>query len=355
MSDFYKFLNSKHIDLLLNGSIQISSLAYFRYLEDESGNSLIGDKLEGQSEIYQSSPLVIDSQSMGDADRRRLRTRGVYISPTAGSSNGKVTLSDSTFVRRDAHSLIFSFTSAEVESGTKIFCDDPPEPCFRYDACVRICDAALLEHAIWETATIEEYPSARLSDIFYSIRTGKIEYADKRADFMESREVSASAFVKSVAYERQSEHRVVFVPKNSRERDRLHLRLPNAGEYFREVFRDRDVGLGTASCQTVRQRPLQEVYEECIVFLAAYQERRSQCYQLGTMPSVQAIEAEDRIDDEMYPTAFRLMWEARMLGPRLYSELPYMPGRAGPMLLDIERIAEIAKRVLHGSSDRVGR
>ena len=60
---YYKFLDSKHIDkVLVDRTIIISSLEYFRLLEEE-GWADIGDPLEGASELTMKGDFVIRENS----------------------------------------------------------------------------------------------------------------------------------------------------------------------------------------------------------------------------------------------------------------------------------------------------
>lgn len=233
----YKFLDSKDIDkVLVNGTIAISSLEYFRRLEETEWAD-IGDPLEGASELTVTGDFVIreNSPELGLANSANIGL-GIFKQFAAVSGGGIIDMSGVRFIHQVPNLFIFSVSAGYVDDLTTRMCVNAKRP---YDACLRVTDLEMLRQMAISQGRIRDLDCA-VSDIFLPGLIQAVEYEARSRDIREGAVLQPSPFKKAARFSGQSEVRVLFVPKEGAQitAERFIVELPSAASVFEEMFRN---------------------------------------------------------------------------------------------------------------------
>ncbi len=194
----FKHCRSAHVDLIRLGSLRFSSLAYFRHIEMDDDDSLIGDKQEGQSEGVLESFHVDKNPS--DEDIELLKNCGIHIS----KQSEDITVTDSHVIFDSGHWLIFSLSAS----------GDPLSGVSGYDACVEFSDVNALFERIVRTGAVGGIPVAEIFDLDASV-CGPVEYTPRTASVRRTEQlVAANPLAKRPKYEEQREFRIALKAQN---------------------------------------------------------------------------------------------------------------------------------------------
>lgn len=237
---FYKYCGTDVVDRVAQGSIKLSSLAWFRQIEERGGNEEIGDRFEGRAISHLAHMLIKDQPT--DHQRRVLAATRAVI-----ENCSNITLADWTITSECAHALIFCLSVSDnlelQDSG--------------YDACVRISDVELLAQRIMTTGRIDGVPCDR---IFSSVIHRRVEYLPRVVDLNEARAtLNASPFVKRERYARQREYRIVFVPRDRWIPDRVIVEFAPSNDLMIAVARSADRVSGPAPTEPSRSEVLEQM------------------------------------------------------------------------------------------------
>lgn len=198
-SQYYKFLHSDHVNLVLGGSLKFSSAERFRRLETEYNDQWIGDAREGL-DVY---PIKDGTQKISH--------------PDGGES---IIWGKDNKIIREVNALILSISFGPSDKLYKTFKDEPS----RYDAAIKISNIKRFARAIWDTGTVHEKPVNTLCS-HYGI--GFCNYVEKSELTLEwgnnpfnhffgidPRSIPApDIFTKDIKYKSQREYRIVLFPK----------------------------------------------------------------------------------------------------------------------------------------------
>lgn len=230
--EFFKFTDSRYVDCLLNGSIRVASLDYFRHLEDRTGDKWIGDKSEGQSHY---TDTLLASPISGSAPRERLRQLGV----AQGDDSSTFKITD--FTMGFPHSLIFCFSIGDYAALRQAMCVEP-DPHVRYDAALRMTDVGALYEQIWNGSATIFGATRSVSSILNRAESGfgPVKYQSKETSLNGTEVLPVSPFIKPTLYSKQSEFRIV-LRAPTRFKDILDIRIPDAKAVFELVEKDMKV------------------------------------------------------------------------------------------------------------------
>ncbi len=203
---FYKYCHSRDVEKIAAGSLRLSSLAWFRHLEDDEGDSEVGDRFEGLAET-RIDPLF--AERLAEDQRQGLERVGISI--TGNVSN--ITIGQSSMFQDCGHWLVFC-----VSESSELALDQSG-----YDACVEISDIHQLAECVAKAGSIGGKP---ISDFFDAIAVGKVEYTSRTANALQVRQqLAASPFVKRPKYQSQSEWRLALHAKDKYLPDIQYLTL----------------------------------------------------------------------------------------------------------------------------------
>lgn len=179
---FYKFLDSKDVGFILNGSLRFGRFQKYRLMELLSGDDWIGDRREGLATTL----IKHEFARVGN-------------STSYGSYN--------TYVRYfEGYALCFSH--GDYDAVRKAMMIDAPYP---YDGCVAIADLERLLQAIANGV----HPGGRVGDDF-GIYYGPCTYEEKpevcTIEMGEPEE--PNPFLKDPKYKAQSEFRILLQPRS---------------------------------------------------------------------------------------------------------------------------------------------
>lgn len=227
----FKFLKSAYLeDILVRGTIRVSTLSYFRARE---GGQWIADRDEATT-VVAASGAVIASQP-GETVTDTWTPPGYGITAMA-SDGGKITFSGGAKVKyQHPDGFIFCVSRGERDQLTRAMCIDAEEP---YDAAVRILPSLdLLAHRILYHGTIVELDDEPAKRFFESVTSGPVRYDANEHHHTAGLAPTPSAFRKHPHFAAQSEARIVLTPGENLGRDWLTVRLPHPEKCFAEEFR----------------------------------------------------------------------------------------------------------------------
>jgi hypothetical protein len=231
---YYKFIQSEHVERVLNeGTLRISSLEFFSYLEEVHGNAWIGDVLERGSEIIQDEPLDASDPANAETVEFLAKTIGV-------SYHGTKRVSGEKYMFVQPPTWIYSCSYGGLDLLEPVMCGDRVGPEYRYDSCLEITDLEGLRESFRSARVVEL--AAPVSDIFKGMEADPVKYDEKRRKVHEHRMPAFGPFVKSPAYASQCEYRMVLEARDKNIPDVLTIRIDTPTDYFKEVFRAKDVG-----------------------------------------------------------------------------------------------------------------
>jgi hypothetical protein len=119
----------------------------------------------------------------------------------------------------------------------------------RHNACLEITDLAKLRARIFEEGQIVEQ-GCKVADIFQPGEIQPVLYEARSRDILEGGVITPSTFKKDLAFQSQSEVRLLLVPKDGAQiqADRLTIKIRDPDSLFKEVFRNHPGGTGDHSC-----------------------------------------------------------------------------------------------------------
>lgn len=233
---FYKFLRSEDIDnVLRDGTLLLSSLKYFRDLEDTQ-RPWIGDRLEGATELTTPERLTLteNSPELEMVNRANIGL-GMFTEGFAKiSGGGRIELGGVRFVHQVPSLYIYSYSCGDLQELKKQMCVNAIEP---YTACLAITDPGALLKAIMTQAEVLTTHAA-VSTVFKDAGLGQVTYGEVEQDIRTGPAMAPSPFRKAFKFAPQQEHRLLFDPAVNDFPERIIVKLPNVARYFQEVFRD---------------------------------------------------------------------------------------------------------------------
>jgi hypothetical protein len=232
---FYKFLRSEDIDYVLrDGTVVVSSLKYFRDLEDTQ-RPWIGDRLEGATELTTPDRLTLTegSPELEMVNRANIGL-GMFKEGFAKiSGGGRIELGSVRFVHQVPSLYIYSYSCGDLDELKKLMFEDAIDP---YTACLKINDPlALLEAIMTEGEILATH--AAVSVIFKDAGLGPVSYGEVMQDISLGPVIAPSPLRKGPKFAPQREHRLLFGPAADDLPERIIVRLPNVARHFQEVFR----------------------------------------------------------------------------------------------------------------------
>jgi hypothetical protein len=225
---YYKFLHSVHIDnILIDGTVRISSLSYYRKLEEPQW---IADRLEGSIEVNLTEGLVVTGDEISSF------TPEGFPLPVRAGTGGKLIILDNIILNFKLPDVfVFCASQGDLALLTEAMCGDSKNP---YDACVRIMDMELLAHRMFYRGRVLEMGSAKIGDVFSAFRCAPVEYCNLSLDqkTMTTRPPPPSPFIKHHdPFPRQREVRVAFIaPRQVLPSETLTIKIPRPKEIFIE-------------------------------------------------------------------------------------------------------------------------
>lgn len=232
---FYKFLNAKDIDRVLrDNTVLISSLKYFRELEKSRG-PWIGDELEGSTRL-KTPPLTLTegSPELEMMNRANIGLGMFKEGFAKASGGGRIDMGGVTFVHQVPPMHIYSYAYGNFDKLKQAMCVDAVE---RYDACLHINDHEALLKAIYKEGEILEIATpARVA--FKAAGWAEVSYDEVERDITAGPVIPPSPFKKALRFASQCEYRYAFDPAMEGLPERIVVRVPNLGDYFKVVFRD---------------------------------------------------------------------------------------------------------------------
>jgi hypothetical protein len=232
----YKFLDTKDIDkVLIDGTMIISSLEYFRRLEETEWAD-IGDPLEGATELTVKGNFIISENSpeLAIANTSNLGL-GMFQSFAVVSGGGTINISGARFIHQVPNLFIYSISAGNIDELTDRMCVHARKP---YDACLKVLDLKQLQRAIFERGRIRNL-NCGVNEVFQPGLIGAVDYEIRARDIRQGPVIEPSPFKKAERFAAQSETRVLFVPKEGAQiPDRLIIELSEPDRLFEEVFRN---------------------------------------------------------------------------------------------------------------------
>jgi hypothetical protein len=239
----YKFLHSVHIDkIVIDGTVTISSLSYYRQLEEPQW---IADRLEGSIEVNLTEGLVVSGNEVSSF------TPEGFPLPVRADTGGKIILGNKVILNyKHPDVFVYCASQGDLAPLTEAMCGDTKNP---YDACVRIVDMELLAHRMFYRGRILEMGGTKVGDVFSYFRCAPVEYCNLSLDqkTMTTRPPPPSPFVKHHdPFPRQREVRIAFFePRQVLPSQTLTIKIPRPKEIFIEEIRgisgSTSTGLGT--------------------------------------------------------------------------------------------------------------
>jgi hypothetical protein len=233
---YYKFLDAADVDkVLIDGTMVISSLEYFRRLEVNWAD--IGDPLEGASELTVKGNFVIreNSPELALVDNANIGL-GMFQKFAAVSGGGVVDISNVRFVHVVPKLFIYSVSVGNIDELTTEMCVKSKRP---YDACLRVPDLGELQRKIFERGRIRDL-NCGVNEVFLPGLIQAVEYEPRSRDIRKGPVIEPSPFKKDEKFKGQAEVRVLFVPKEQVQvsEERLIIEIPELTSLFEEVFRN---------------------------------------------------------------------------------------------------------------------
>jgi hypothetical protein len=223
----YKFLQSIHTDrLLIDGTVRISALSFYRELE---GEQWIADRLEGSVEVN-IDHLVVTGNEAGE-----LAPLG-YPLVARADAGGMIVVENCIFSYQHPDAFIFCASQGDLPSLTESMCRDRTT---RYEACVRIVDLELLAHRMFYRGAVVEMDGAKVSHLFTEFRSAPVVYKGLSRPQQMGRPPSPSPFLKHDVFAGQREVRIAFQPRQPIPLRTLTIKIPRPESIFVEEFRNR--------------------------------------------------------------------------------------------------------------------
>jgi hypothetical protein len=234
---FYKFLDTADIDkVLVNNTIKVSSLEYFRKLEVTKWGD-IADTLEGASELTMQGEFVLreNSPELEMANKANIGL-GMFRQFARVKGSGIVNMSNARFVHATPNLFIYCASVGKIDELTTAMCVNAERP---YDACLRIVNLTALQERIFESGWVRDL-NCKVSDVFHPGFIQAVKYEVRSRDIREGGVLEPSPFKKAGKYKRQSEVRILLIPKQGAQigKDQLIIEIAEPTSLFTEVFRN---------------------------------------------------------------------------------------------------------------------
>lgn len=199
MEAFYKFVDKRGFDGLMNGTVMFRNVNYFRMLEVVYRDQMIGDKNEAYFET-KSPELIIEAGRVIEGSLSALSAAGINITPKPGAS---VNVTGNTIASvQNPHIICLAF--GELEKLIPVL-TEPDRDGVYYDHCVKVdvkALAAALPKAILVNDTIT--PNRTFAGCFNLVAGKPVVYEDGKS--------SSDAFFKDKRYAGQCEYRIAGDP-----------------------------------------------------------------------------------------------------------------------------------------------
>jgi hypothetical protein len=221
---YYKFLDTADADkVLIDGTMVISSLEYFRSLEANWAD--IGDYLEGASELTVKGNFVIreNSPELALVDNANIGL-GIFQKFAIVSGGGVVDMSNVRIVHVVPKLFIYSVSVGNIDELITEMCVKSKRP---YDACLRVPDLGGLQRKIFECGRIRDL-NCGVNEVFLPGLIQVVEYEPRSRDIRQGPVIEPSPFKKDEKFKEQAEVRVLFVPKEQVQlsEERLIIEIP---------------------------------------------------------------------------------------------------------------------------------
>ncbi|WP_315716152.1 MULTISPECIES: hypothetical protein [unclassified Bradyrhizobium] len=233
MSDetILKFLDPANVDdVLVRGTVRISTLSYFRSLEGSPG---IGDPDEATTIVDATGAVLTDKTEQGAFEPWRPEGHTGMIHTRTG---GKVTMGAGVrFAYPHSDRFIFC-ASRERSKLIQAMCRDAEKP---YAACVRLIVALdLFAHRLFWKGKVVEMDDKPVREFFSRVSSGSVSYDAVERHYSQGQAEQPSPFRKHPSFSHQSEVRVVLTPSKELSYNRLTVKLPRPERCFAEEFRE---------------------------------------------------------------------------------------------------------------------
>lgn len=227
----FKFLDPNNVDdMLVRGTVRISTLSHFRKLE---GEKWIADADEATT-VVNASGAVVHSAS----DEPQFETWGPpgFTNLSKASSGGWIIFgADARLSYVHPNCFIFCASQGEKETLVQAMCRDAKQP---YEAAIRILlPLSLLAHRIYWRGTILELDNQPVRRFLQLVSSGPVTYDAVEHHHAAGQAPAPSPFRKHPDFAPQSEVRIVLVPVQDLGRDQLTIKLPHPEKIFAEEFR----------------------------------------------------------------------------------------------------------------------
>lgn len=227
----YKFLDSAHVaNVLVDGTIVISSFEYFRQLEEAEWDG-IADPLEGATELKMPDNFVATENSPELAQLNSANIGlGLFKNFAKIESGDVITLSGARFVHQIQDAFIFSASWGDLSRLRDYMFTKAKR---KYDACLKIKNLHRLERLVFDKGHILDL-DRRFSEVFNRGEHKTVEY-ETRSSSLAAGVLPPSAFKKSVQFKDQSEARITFIPRIALTQKRLIVKIPDPRTIFEKV------------------------------------------------------------------------------------------------------------------------
>jgi hypothetical protein len=227
----YKFLDSAHLtNVLIDGTIVISSFEYFRQLEEAEWGG-IADPLEAATEFKIPENFVATE---GSPELAQLNSAGIGLGLFKQfakiESGGVINISGARFVHQIQDAYIFSASWGDIDQLRDYMFTKAQR---KYDACLKIKNLHRLERRLFDSGYILDL-DRRFSDVFHRGEHKTVEYEARSSSLPES-VLPPSAFKKGIQFKDQAEARITFIPKIALAQKRFIVKIPDPGTIFEEL------------------------------------------------------------------------------------------------------------------------
>jgi hypothetical protein len=225
----FKFLDRKNIDdMLVEGTIRVSTLSHFRKLE---GSDWIANRNEATTIVNVNEPFVLSSSGSEHSEPWRPESTTGVLSVIRG---GSITVNNMIFAYQHPDCFIFCASVGERETLTQAMCRDAVQP---YDACIRIrVPFDQFVHRLFYRGVVLEL-NERVQKLFSKPRFQRVTYDAFERDYIEGQAPAPSAFRKHPKFAAQSEIRILLEPKQEIQTKQITIRLQHPERIFEEEFR----------------------------------------------------------------------------------------------------------------------
>lgn len=202
---YYKFLNRSDVArVLVEGTVLVSSLEYFRNLESEHWK-LIADPHEGASELTMPEHFVATENSPElDMINNSRVAEGIALKAVHVVGSGRVNLSGAKF-RRTLPGHIYCASNGYFDELSRYYTTEAE---LKYDACLRITSFRRLMRRIFRTGHIVG-TQTKFSDLFYRGIFDRVSYEPRSRSIEDGPILDVSPFKKGLAFKPQCHSRIM--------------------------------------------------------------------------------------------------------------------------------------------------